>query len=74
MSNNHPKTPDFVDPAELIWPPEAAAMLGVKEDALTKWAHEKRGPRYTKVGRRRAYTRRWIGEYVAQQIHNPEAA
>jgi predicted DNA-binding transcriptional regulator AlpA len=63
-----------IDPAELIAATAAANLLHVQPATLTCWRYEKRGPRFVKVGRFVHYRRADLSEWLAAQLHEPNAA
>jgi hypothetical protein len=63
-----------IDPAELIAATSAAKLLHVQPATLTCWRYEKRGPRFVKIGRSVFYRRTDLSEWLAGQLHEPQAA
>ncbi len=58
-----PHTPDD----ELFTPTEAAATLRSNTRTLERWRTTGTGPAFVKIGRKVAYTRASLGEFVAAQ-------
>ncbi len=52
----------------------AAAYLGCSRGLLKRMRAERRGPRWSRVGRRLVrYPRRWLDEYLVRNSVPPEA-
>ncbi len=59
-------------PSPLLSVPEAAALLGIKEDTLRHWLADRR-LRFYKIGGRTMLKRQDVDTYIEAQAVNPEA-
>jgi Helix-turn-helix domain len=56
-----------IDPDDLIPSAETAALLRVKENTLTSWRNQRRGPTFFKIGRAVFYRRADLSDWLASQ-------
>ncbi len=61
----------FVDPEELIPSAETARLLNLKEQTLSSWRCQGRGPKYCRIGRAIFYRREDIRAWLGQQLRSP---
>jgi predicted DNA-binding transcriptional regulator AlpA len=59
------RVPAAVEPEELITSAQAAARLGLKEQTLTAWRCDNRGPAFIKIGRAVWYRQADIAAFIA---------
>ncbi len=60
----HSSTPSHKDAGRLLSRQQAADMLGVREQTLRRWACERRGPSFVKVGALVRYRRDELLDYI----------
>jgi hypothetical protein len=60
-----------IDPDELVSSAVAAKQLGVKQQTLTAWRCEHRGPAFIKIGRAVWYRRADIAAFIGAQRCEP---
>jgi predicted DNA-binding transcriptional regulator AlpA len=56
--------PQEVPPQRLLDDATAASYIGVQSATLAAWRHQKKGPKYLKIGRRCAYRLEDIEEWL----------
>ena len=52
--------------------PEAAAYLGVSISTMARWAHQKKGPRYKRAGRKTRYLKEDLNDFLEANAFEPE--
>lgn len=52
--------------------PEAAAYLGLSVSTLARWAHEKKGPAYKRVGRKTRYLKTDLDAFIEEDAFYPD--
>lgn len=58
----------------LLTPRQVADLLGVSENALAIWRHNRRGPSYLKFGRQIRYPGEAINEFFAESLRECDPA
>lgn len=62
------------DPDQYYESDDAAVRLGQRPATLIAWRHQRKGPAYTRIGRKIFYRGADLIAYVASQRINPAAA
>lgn len=66
--SSDPRTHSVHDQNRYVSDVVASEITGIPFPTLRRWRHERRGPRYVKVGGSVRYKVAWLNEYMAQRV------